>query len=292
MTIAALRKLVRGLLAGANSGSVAVVGDIVTREADWIIRSILHVPRATLIARAEREVDENAARRVLARAKRRAEGQPLQYVTTEAEFFGLPLRVTPDVLIPRPETEEVTARVLELVDRSDARSVWDLCCGSGAIALAVKHIRPAVSVAGFDNSSPALSTAVVNGARLGLSVRWVKADVLDPSFVDIASAYGRCDIIVSNPPYIGELETDEVAFDVLAFEPREALFAVGPDPLVFYRRIAALATNVLVPGGSVVLETHVDRAQDVARLLRRAGFRDVNVTVDQAGRPRTVEGSR
>lgn len=295
MTVAELRSAVRAVVDGP-------------READWIIGSVLHAPRSALIADGQRAVSATAARRALSRARRRADGQPLQYVTTEAEFCGLPLRVTPDVLIPRPETEELAARVIELVDADDARVVWDVCCGSGAIALAVKRARPHVSVVGFDVSSPALSNAVVNGARLGLPAKWVKADVLadvltdvltdvlDPAFADVAAdvskRYGECDIIVSNPPYIGADETTDVAPDVLAFEPAEALFTPDADPLIFYRTIIALAPTVTTRGGRVIFEAHSDRAQRVGDLLREAGFRDVHVRNDDSGRPRTAEGSR
>ena len=150
---------------------------------------------------------------------------------------------------------------------------------------------PGAAVVGVDNSSAALSVAAVNAARLGLDVKWVWSDVLTD---DLASTFGvqnvaddGFDVLVSNPPYVAETERKEVAPDVLAFEPSDALFVSG-DPLAFYRRIIAESVRVLRPGGLLVFEVHEDRADKVAATMREAGYANPTVRDDHAGRSRVV----
>ena len=286
MTVAELRREVADALRGSGEP---------VREADWLVSAMLGTTRAGLIARGGDALDGRTAEwivgRALRMARRRASGQPLQYVVGESMFFGLSLAVGPPVLVPRPETELVLGCVLDLLaGRAECR-VADVCTGSGAIALGVKRAMPGADVVGFDHSSAALSIAAVNAARLGLLVDWVHADVMTDDFASVLGVENAADdgfdVVVSNPPYVAEAECDEVAPDVLAFEPPDALFVSG-DPLRFYDRIIAESLRVARPGGLLVFEVHEDRADRVAATMREAGYANPTVRDDHAGRSRVV----
>lgn len=255
------------------------------RNAEWMLCEALAINRATLLAQLEAMVsdDERAAfEGMVARRERR---EPLQYVLGHADFFGLRLRVTPRVLIPRPETEELVETALERLRDRDAPWVLDIGTGSGAIALAIKHERADAEVFACDISEDVLSVASTNAERLSLPVTLICTDVLAPAFAD---GVPECfDLIVSNPPYVPEKERGELQPEVGEYEPREALFP-GDDPLRFYRAIAGHAERLLKRDGHLLFEAHADHAEEVADLLATAGFADTGVQRDLAGKDRIV----
>ena len=256
---------------------------------DWAMEEVLGTSRAMLYAHPQRAVAPHDAERVLAMTRRRAGGEPIQYVVGHAAFYGLRLRVTPDVLIPRPETEEVVERGLRLIRDVKAPRVLDVGTGSGCIALAIKHERPDADVGACDLSEAALRVAAANAAALGLDVRFFRANLLAPDFA--ARVPGGLDLLISNPPYVPDAEAATLAPEVAEHEPPLALFT-GSDPLVFYRALARHASDVLVPGRLLLCETHMDYALDVRRLLADAGLRDAATARDLAGRPRMAWGRR
>lgn len=256
------------------------------RNAEWLLEEVLGTARAALYAHPEAPVSTDEARRLEALVARRLRREPVQYVLGHADFFGLRLRVTPAVLIPRPETEEVAEEALRRLEGCEAPWVLDVGTGSGALALALKRRRPDAEVFACDVSEDALAVAAANAERLGLTVAFVRADVLDPLFTHAAPR--AFDLVVSNPPYVPLAERAALAPEVRDHEPAEALFVPGSDPLLFYRALAAHARDLLKPGGRLVVETHADYGGDVQALFAASGLTDVTLRRDLAGRPRIV----
>lgn len=258
------------------------------RVAEWIIEEVTGADRAALYARPDEEVAPDEATLAHQFVDRRLAGEPIQYILGHADFYGLRLAVTPDVLIPRPETEEVVEEALRRLRGAEAPWVLDVGTGSGAIALAVKHQRPTAEVFAADVSRGALAVATGNARRLGLDVTFVEADALRPSFAaDVPPTF---DLIVSNPPYVPEAERAGLQVEVRDHEPGSALFVPDDDPLVFYRALAGHADVLLRPGGWLVAETHADLGQAVGALWSEAGLTDVAVLPDLARRDRIAVG--
>ena len=215
--------------------------------------------------------------------------EPLQYVLGEAWFLGRRFKVTPAVLIPRPETEEMVDMALRKagnLSRGAGRPlrVLDLCTGSGCIAWSMALGLPQSEVTGLDISPEALSVA---SSQFDGDNRpsFVLSDVLDP---DCLKDGGRFDIFLSNPPYVRESEKALMSRNVLDWEPGLALFVPDGDPLRFYRAEAALAARLLSPGGFGLVEINEAYGREVAGLFRDAGFRDPEVLKDLSGRDRFV----
>lgn len=273
-----LRRELRALL---EAGGVAAA-DV---EADWIVEAVTGVRRAERIARA-RAVEAQEHERALELARRRAAGEPLQYLTGVAGFRRLELRVGPGVFIPRPETEMVVERAMELLPRGGL--MVDVGTGSGAIALAVKDERPDARVYATEASPEALAWAARNRAELGLDVTLLLGDLLAPLPRELT---GRVDVVVSNPPYVRVHDRSRLPRDVVEHEPHVALFASGGG-LAVIERLAAQARAVLRPGGWLVCEISGEQREDAARLFEAAGYDEVRTSQDLAGHERIVEGRR
>jgi release factor glutamine methyltransferase len=209
----------------------------------------------------------------------RLNGKPTQYITWRQEFYGREFRVTPDVLIPRPETELVVETALT-VGRG-AQRIVDAGCGSGAIAVTLQ-LETGALVAGTDISASALAVAAENGRRLGATVDWVLCDLIS------AIATASVDMIVSNPPYVPLGDRAGLQREVRDYEPAVALFA-GPTGFEIYEKLVADAARVLRPGGWLVLELGYTSRDRVTAMLG-AGWHDVRVVPDLAGIPRVLAG--
>ncbi|MDR0976603.1 MAG: peptide chain release factor N(5)-glutamine methyltransferase [Prevotellaceae bacterium] len=203
---------------------------------------------------------ENISTRLLHR-------EPLQYILGEARFFGRTFHVTPDVLIPRPETEELVELLLGEV--TPHARILDIGTGSGCIAVTVKLECPTAHVVGWDISAAALDVARRNGEQLQADVEWCRRDVWDEAADDTADSY---DVIVSNPPYVTESERLQMEPHVVGWEPHTALFVPDDDPLRFYRRIAELGHRLLSPRGRLYLEINRAFGGATVDLLRRTGY--------------------
>lgn len=226
-------------------------------------------------------VPERAAREGFrALLARRAAGEPIAYLLGHCEFHGLSLRVTPDTLIPRPETELLVDTALELGPQGPAR-VLDLGTGSGAIALAVARARPDWQVIATDRSTAALRVAEDNARALGLDVHFCAGD----AFAALEEETGF-DLILSNPPYVAADDPHLEQGDV-AHEPREAL-AAGPDGMVVLRQLLEQAPHHLTPGGLLILEHGHDQGQKLREAMRAAGWQGVRNRRDLAGHLRIV----
>ncbi|WP_296509164.1 peptide chain release factor N(5)-glutamine methyltransferase [Rhodoferax sp.] len=235
--------------------------------------------RAWLLAHDTDLVGEAASLRIQELAGRRLAGEPVAYIVGTREFFGLSLRVTPDVLIPRPDTETLVDWALDALAPTPGARVVDLGTGSGAIALALKATRPALQVEAVDYSHAALAVAQGNAQQLGLDIRFSHGSWLSgPS--------GLFQVIVSNPPYIRE---DDEHLPALAYEPRTALTA-GNDGFSDLRAIIDQARTRLLPSGWLLLEHGYDQASEVRALLSDAGFGTVQSRRDLAGIERCSGG--
>ncbi len=223
---------------------------------------------------------------------RRQLAEPLQYITGEAEFYGLTLGVTPDVLIPRPETEHLVEKAVELGRELRFPRILDVGTGSGAIAIAIAHALPAAQVSATELSKDALALARINAERIGLAsrIRFIQADLLNP-LTDADEAGGPFDIIVSNPPYVPESDRATLDPEVRDHEPSLALFA-GHDGLSVYRRLIPEAFAALSEGGWLAMEIGFGQSEAVASLLADAGFRSVAFTPDLQGIPRVATAQR
>jgi release factor glutamine methyltransferase len=208
---------------------------------------------------------------------------PIQYILGETEFFGLPFHVNESVLIPRPETEELVDWIRNENDRNANLHMLDIGTGSGCIPISLKHEFPNATVDGFDISEQALETAKSNATLNKLKVTFSKVDILNAPDFD-----KRWNIIVSNPPYVTELEKDEMQPNVLDHEPHLALFVPDNDPLLFYRHIARFALKHLQANGKLYFEINRGYGQACVELLTGLGFRDVELRKDISGNDRMV----
>jgi release factor glutamine methyltransferase len=219
-------------------------------------------------------------------AVRLQQGEPVQYVLGQADFYGLKLKVDRRVLIPRQETEELVHWILEEND-ARPRRVLDIGTGSGCIPLALKKHRPTWQVEALDLSLDALEVARENARLNDLEVVFSAADILEESGWPALGAY---DLIVSNPPYIPSAEAQLMPLWVLEHEPHLALFVEEGQPLRFYEAIAAFARIALRPGGALYFELNEHRADEVGQLLRQKGFTSIELKQDLNGKTRMARG--
>jgi release factor glutamine methyltransferase len=259
--------------------------DAPRRTAAWLLTDVLGCDRGQLYAHPERAVPPDAARQFTDRVDRCRAGEPLQHVLGYTVFRGLRLDVSPAVMVPRPETEEVVGAALAMIEEGAAPRVLDVGTGSGCIALALQHERPDARVQAWDVSADALAVARNNADRLGLDVRFDQVDLFDETAEERLAR--PVDLLVSNPPYIPNDEAETLPAVVRDHDPDVALFA-GDDPLRFYRALAARAPALCVPGAAVVLETHADYAEEAAAVLENEGLADVRLQEDLSGRPRIL----
>jgi len=252
-------------------------------ELTMLLSYALGIARAALLAHPETLVAEAKAAQFRELVERRLAGEPIAYLVGKREFHGLELRVGPDVLIPRPETELLVDAVLERIPAAAHCSILDLGTGSGAIALAIAHRRPAVRIIATDISGPALAVAAANAHALGIAnVAFVESDWY------AALAPGRFDLIASNPPYVAEGDPHLDAGD-LRFEPKIAL-ASGADGLAAVRSVVGGARSRLRPGGWLLIEHGYDQAERCRRLFDEAGLIAVSTLRDLAGIDRVCCG--
>ena len=247
-------------------------------DAEWLAAHALGLTRSELALEGHRELTQAEEAQLTRLLDRRAAREPLAYVLGEWGFRRLTLKVDRRVLVPRPETEVVVDRCLELLRDVDRPAVLDVGTGSGAIALAIADEHPGARVTAIDVSPGALEVARENALMAGLEVTLVEHDVGD-------GLEGEYDLVVSNPPYVGPEEIETLEPEVRDWEPRVA--TVGEEHT---EAIAAAAAGVLVPGGRLVVEVADGRAAQVCAVLRRLGYEDVRSGRDLTGRDRIVEG--
>jgi release factor glutamine methyltransferase len=273
----------------AATDRLAAVGIATARlDAEILLSNTLGCRRMDLLVRRSDEMDKRDLGAFEALIVRRERLEPVAYILREQEFWSLPFRVTPDTLIPRPDTETLVEVVLTAAASQRAPQILDLGTGSGCILLSLLHeMKDAVGI-GVDVSDKALDVATENARALGLEGR---VTFRHGSWFDPLEAESRFDVIVSNPPYIPTADIAGLMADVREHEPMSALDG-GEDGLAPYRLITRQGHAKLMPGGLLAVEVGTGQADDVARLFESAGFFDICVTPDLSGIPRVVSGKK
>ena len=255
-------------------------------NAEVLLMHTLGCDRAYLYAHPERELNEDELKRYDENLSERSRGVPSQYITGHQEFYGLDFIVTPAVLIPRPETEHLVEAVLDITNHIPvAPKIVDVGTGSGAIAIALANELPDAYLYATDISDEALEIARANASRLQVDkdIEFRRADLLE------GLADEMFDIVVSNPPYVGESEHDKVQLEVRKFEPHIAVFG-GHEGLDIYRRLIPQAERVLRPGGWLAMEIGYSQEQQILGMLE--GWSECRSIPDLQGIPRVVVARR
>lgn len=243
--------------------------------------------RAWLLTHLDSEAAPDTAAEFHGLVERRLAGEPIQYMVGEAEFYGLPFYVTRDVLIPRPETEHLVEKALQLAAGFRRPRMADIGTGSGAIAVALATHLHEASITATDISPAAVAVARRNAERNGVAdrIRFLEGDLLSPVGGE------RFDMVVSNPPYVAEGDRATLAVEVREFEPSAALFA-GGDGLAVYRRLIPAASAALVSGGFLALEIGHGQQPAVAAMLKSEGLAAIEFTADLQGIPRVASAEK
>jgi release factor glutamine methyltransferase len=276
----------RGLARRFRDGGI----DTPDLDARILVGHALGLDHTALMLAGERRLRPGEVARIETFAARRLGREPIARITGTKEFWGLPLKVTPDVLVPRPETETVVEQALAAADQAGARSrplrIADLGVGSGAILIALLVELPNATAIGTDRDPAALALARENARRSGVGRR---ATFIACDFG--ASVAPGCDLVVTNPPYVRTGDIAELEPDVREFDPRGALDG-GLDGLAAYRVIAGHARHILAPGAHVIAEIGKDQGDAVAALFTAAGFGRIRLVLDLAGISRVVVATR
>ena len=249
-------------------------------DARLLLEELCGTDRNDLLVHGDRPVTEQQENSYVNYIELRSRHIPLQHITGYQEFMGLRFKVTPDVLIPRQDTETLVEEVLK--NLHDGMRILDLCTGSGCILLSLlRYSNDCVGI-GADLSKKALKVAEENAGSLGLTAEFVQGDLFEP-------VTGKFEIIVSNPPYIPSNVIPTLMEEVREHDPLMALDG-KEDGLYFYREITGKASEYLYPGGMLFLEIGCEQAGAVTELMKNAGYRDVTVCKDLAGLDRVVSG--
>jgi len=252
-------------------------------EAEWLLCAATGLDRVGLYLNFDKPMSDDELASFRAMVTRRARREPLQHILGTQEFYGLEFEVSPDVLIPRHDTETLVTEAL--AHRPDARSVLDIGTGSGCIAVALAHDLPGAAVTAIDISPAALAVARRNAGRNGVAVEFLAGSLLEPV------AGRRFDLIVSNPPYIPSRDIDGLEPEVRDFDPRGALDG-GVDGLDVYRALIPAAPEYLHPSGWLLVEVGIGQAPEVAELFRKTGDYNQPVTACDPGGVERVVGAR
>ena len=255
------------------------------RDAEALLLHLLARERAWLIAHSSDALPAEEAARYSALIARRRAGEPIQYINGEAEFYGRTFHVEPGVLIPRPETEHLIEKTLELAPAFSAPRIVDVGSGSGAIAVTLAAELAKAKLSSIDISAAALKVAQANAALNHASVRFLAGDLLAPV------AREQFEFVVSNPPYVPTADRDSLSVEVRDYEPALALFA-AEDGLSIYRRLIPEAHAVLVAGGWLLMEIGYGQSEAIATLLAGSGFTQIGFTPDLQGIARVAAAQK
>jgi len=275
-------------LGALSEATVALAGvgiESARQDAEWLLAAVLGLERFALYLDPGRELSPGETGRYRALVARRAARVPLQYLLGFEEFHGLRLAVTPDVLIPRPETEGLVEWALEALRDQPAAIIADIGTGCGAIACVLARSLPELRVLAVERSLPALAVASLNVRTLGLSRR---VTLLAGDLLDVFGPHGL-DLVVANPPYIPSAVVAALPPEVSGFEPRQALDG-GADGMAAIRRIIAGASSALRPRGRLMMEIGEEQAGPLASLMAAEGFTGIQARHDLVGRERYIAG--
>lgn len=257
-------------------------------EAEYFLTHLLACKRHELFLNPDRPLDAEESALLTAFIQRRLGREPVQYITGVVEFYGLELRVTKDVLIPRPETELLVDAAMQTLPQKASVAI-DLCTGSGCIAVALAVKIPDITIFATDISAETLKVAEENAVAHNVSdrVHLLQGDLY--TALDDAGVKGRADLILSNPPYVADDEYARLQPEIRLYEPRTALLA-GPDGLEFYRRIINGAGRYLAPKGCIIMEAGYGQADRIREIIEADGrYADFEIKKDLAGIERVVK---
>jgi len=256
-----------------------------------VVNEISDLSKGQIKAFPEKEITVEQAESLNTILTRLQTGEPVQYILGHTEFYGLPFKVNPSVLIPRPETEELVEWVLTSVGSHQlaVSNILDIGTGSGCIAISLKKNLPNASVSAIDISTGALETAKQNADLNKVKMDFIEDDILN-SKLDLE--HSKFNIIISNPPYVTLHDKTQMHTNVTDFEPHSALFVPKDDPLIFYKAIADFALSNLTAGGLLFLEINESLGNETVGLLQAKGFRDIELRKDMSGRDRMIRGTR
>ncbi|MBC8314660.1 MAG: peptide chain release factor N(5)-glutamine methyltransferase [Bacteroidales bacterium] len=246
-------------------------------------RADVHLKKATLLNEPSQKIFENALEQL-------HRSVPIQYIIGSTKFLGLSLRITPAVLIPRPETEELAALVIQDHEQMQLPdpSFLDIGTGSGCLALAIKDAFRHSGVTAIDNSQAALEIAMQNASKNQLCVDFRRVDILH---TETSLEFTWFNTIISNPPYIPESDKTKMHANVLDHEPASALFVPDENPLLFYQAIADFSMKHLKHSGILYVEIHERFGQTCVSILKKAGFQKIDVLKDMQGKDRFIRAS-
>jgi release factor glutamine methyltransferase len=250
-----------------------------------VLSELTGYSKAKLKAFPETELTDEQAEKLSGILNQLQTGQPLQYVLGHTEFYGLTFEVNPNVLIPRPETEELVSWIIESVV-SPNLNILDIGTGSGCIAITLKHELKQSTVSAIDISVGALETAKRNAVNNQADVSFIHADILAHENIKLDK---KIDIIVSNPPYVTETDKRQMHTNVTDFEPHSALFVPEEDPLLFYNAIADFAVKNLKPDGLLFFEINENYGEATMEILRNKSFINIELRKDMGGRDRMIK---
>ena len=244
----------------------------------------LNLSRIEIALNRDRRLTETEAEKFQKAILRLQNHEPIQYIIGETEFYGLPFKVNTHTLIPRPETEELVEWILSGFPPSGARGILDIGTGSGCIAISLAKNLPNAKISALDISEEALKIAEANAKLNKVEVDFFQTDILSAETLPM-----KYDVIVSNPPYVRELEKKQMQQNVLKYEPHSALYVKDEDPLLFYRAISRLAKNHLNPGGKLFFEINEYLAYEMTELLKAEGFKNIEIKKDIYGKDRMLK---
>ena len=251
-----------------------------------ILKEVCNLSFSDIVACKFTELSDNEKQNIIRIVKRLQKGEPIQYILGVTEFYGLDLKVTSSVLIPRPETEELVEWIL-LETKQLNPHILDIGTGSGCIAITLSKKMKYATVDAWDVSAEALEVAKENAKANNVSIKFSKVDVLAKQDLD-----KRFDIIVSNPPYIIESEKKVMSKNVLDFEPHQALFVSNNDALIFYDRIADIAVKLLNKNGMLYFEINQAYGQQIVQLLQQKNFINIELKKDISGNYRMIRAMK
>ncbi len=249
-----------------------------------VFEELLQVNKARIITQPQEKIAESDIKKLEDALLELKTYKPVQYILGTAWFYHLIFKVTADVLIPRPETEELVQKVIQFLQPAGKGQVLDIGTGSGCIPVTIKKNAPGALITAIDISATALAIAKENAQTHHTEIKWLQLDFLNESTWQVLPEY---EVIISNPPYIPENEKDKLHQNVIAYEPGLALFVADIDPLLFYKKIAAFGGNHLAADGKIFMETHEDYAKAVKEHFIREGY-DAVIEKDFYGKERMV----
>jgi len=250
----------------------------------WLTEDFFGMTKSALLLNPERRLSESEMLSLHFAVKSLKSHVPVQYIIGKVEFLNLSLQVTPVVLIPRPETEQLVDWILQ-IETAQGLKILDIGTGSGCIALAIKQGLPNASVWGYDQSSDALVVALQNAKSNGLDVHFFKGDIFQEKI-----ELDPVDVVISNPPYVMQSEKSVMQPNVLEYEPYTALFVPDETPLLYYEGILKQAQLLLKPEGRIYFEINEAMGTEMVALLNTWDYKAVHLKHDLNGKPRFISG--